>query len=166
MWDIVNASSRLLSESGHDREAVSMGLYHRSLVLPLANSSIKGGAGAVRRILVRTVATVLLLVLGVIGAELLAQGYAYFIVEKGKRFQPDERLGWILIPNLEIRRKNANGETYRIQTDALSIRGPSRFPESMNIRRMLVVGDSFAFGEGVNLEDRFDTLLMELVFRL
>ena len=116
-----------------------------------------------RRVFIPTVATVLLLVLGLIGAEVLAQGYAYFVAQKGKRFQPDERLGWILIPNLDIRRRNANGDTYHIQTDALSIRGPSRFPASQNILRMLVVGDSFAFGEGVNLEDRFDTLLMELV---
>ena len=116
-----------------------------------------------RRVFIPIAATVLLLVLGLIGAEVLAQGYAYFVAEKGKRFQPDERLGWIVIPNLEIRHKNPDGDTYHIRTDALSIRGPSRFPASQNILRMLVVGDSFAFGEGVNLEDRFDTLLMEQV---
>ena len=116
-----------------------------------------------RRVLVPAVATVLLLILGLIGAEVIAQGYAYLIVQKGKRFQPDERLGWIPIPNLDINRKNANGDIYHIQTVVLSIRGPSHFPDSQDIRRVLVVGDSFAFGEGVNLDDRFDVLLMERV---
>ena len=110
-----------------------------------------------KRAFVSTLLVFFLCTLGIIGAEVLAQAYVYLVAEKGKRFQPDERLGWIPLPNMTIERRNADGDIYIISTDSSSVRGPSSYPDSDKIRRMLVLGDSFAFGEGVNLEDRFDT---------
>jgi hypothetical protein len=42
------------------------------------------------------------------------------------------------------------------------IRGPSAWPDDRRTR-LLVLGDSFAFGEGVDLADRFDMLVQERV---
>ncbi len=108
----------------------------------------------------RAMGTLLLLIaglaLGALAAELAAQVYVYAIAKKGKRFQPDERLGWIPLPGLSLTRKNADGEPYLIETDQASIRGPSSFPDDPGAPRLLLLGDSFAFGEGVALEARFD----------
>ena len=116
-----------------------------------------------RQFLISAAVVVASLVLGLVAAEVLAQGYANHVLHKAKRFQPDDRLGWVTIPNLDLERQNSDGEIYHLQTDARSYRGASDFPSSGGARKMLVVGDSFAFGEGTNLEDRFDTVLAEHV---
>lgn len=116
-----------------------------------------------RRFLVSSLIVVMSLVVGLVAAEALAQVYANHILHKGKRFQPDDRLGWVTIPNLDLRRQNSDGEFYHLRTDEHSYRGPREFPASDTVRRILVVGDSFAFGEGTGLEDRFDTVLVEQV---
>lgn len=82
------------------------------------------------------------------------------MVKQGKLFRPDEQLGWALLPNLNLVRINPDGEPWRTRTDEEGIRGPSTWSETAD-RRMLVLGDSFAFGEGVNVEDRFDSLIAE-----
>lgn len=103
------------------------------------------------------------LLVGLVAAEALAQVYANHVLHKGKRFQPDDRLGWVTIPNLDLTRQNSDGEFYHLRTDDQSYRGPREFPSSDTVRRLLIVGDSFAFGEGTSLEDRFDTVLVDQI---
>lgn len=94
-------------------------------------------------------------------AALEAGGRAFAIVgKKGKLFRPDAVLGWTPLPHLNLVRMNANGGLWRVTTDAEGIRGPSAWDSDDQIR-LLILGDSFAFGEGVDLADRFDTLIKE-----
>ena len=76
----------------------------------------------------------------------------------GKLFTPHVELGWVPLPNLDLERRNANGATWHVVTDQDGLRGPAQWQPERAVR-MLLLGDSFAFGEGVDLEDRFDMLL-------
>jgi len=100
------------------------------------------------------------LLVGLVTIELAAQFYVARIAKQGKLFAPDAELGWVPLPNLDLERRNADGELWHVVTDDDGIRGPSDWPADGRIR-MLVLGDSFAFGEGVDLEDRFDSLLQQ-----
>ena len=94
-------------------------------------------------------------------AALEGGGRAFAILaKKGKLFRPDLELGWMPLPHLNLVRNNATGEPWRVTTDPAGIRGPSAWG-SDDQTRLLILGDSFAFGEGVDLADRFDTLIKE-----
>jgi hypothetical protein len=97
------------------------------------------------------------LVVGFVVSEAAAQIYVTKIAKQGKLFEPDAQLGWIPLPNLTLERINPDGEPWRIVTDDRSVRGPSIWQPGKT--RVLLAGDSFVFGEGVDLEERFDTLL-------
>jgi hypothetical protein len=97
------------------------------------------------------------LIVGFIISEAAAQIYVAKIAKQGRLFEPDQMLGWIPLPNLRLDRINPDGEPWRIVTDDQSVRGPSIWQPGKT--RVLMVGDSFVFGEGVDLEERFDTLL-------
>jgi hypothetical protein len=103
---------------------------------------------------------VLSLVIGLAALELGGRAVASVIAKQGKLFRPDAELGWTPLPNLDVVRKNINDELWRVTTDAQGIRGPSTWGDDAQ-RRLLILGDSFAFGEGVDLADRFDALLHE-----
>lgn len=102
------------------------------------------------------------LAVGLVLLEAAAQTFVAIVSKQGKLFAPDASLGWVPLPNLDKERLNANGEPWHVTTDREGIRGPSGWRDDARAR-LLVLGDSFAFGEGVNLEDRFDTLLLELI---
>jgi len=87
-------------------------------------------------------------------AQLLARG----VLRDGRLFQPDAVLGWKPIPNLVRTRGNPAGGTWTARINERGFRGNSRWDPDAP-RRVLILGDSFAFGQGVDIEDRFDTLL-------
>jgi hypothetical protein len=90
--------------------------------------------------------------------EGLAQVYVYRLARQGKLFEPDPALGWRVLPNLDLERLNPDGDLWRIVTDDEGSRAPRAFrPDATT--RVLVLGDSFAFGEGVSIDARFDSLL-------
>jgi len=89
-----------------------------------------------------------------------AQLYVYRIAKRGKLFQPDALTGWSVKPHLSMQRKNADGDLWTIRTDGRGFRGDSAWDP--NRPRAVILGDSFAFGEGVDLDDRFDTAIEEL----
>lgn len=91
--------------------------------------------------------------------EAFAQVYARYFAMQGKLFEPDSSVGWRLQSNLDITRRNSDGEIWRITTNGNGIRGNSRWDSSK--RKVLIVGDSFAMGDGVNVEDRFDVPIQE-----
>ncbi|MGH6903054.1 MAG: hypothetical protein ACREIR_09980 [Geminicoccaceae bacterium] len=105
------------------------------------------------------------LAIGLAALEAGGRLYATAIAKKGKLFRPDLELGWTPLPNLDLTRRNANGDPWHIVTDAAGIRGPSAWPDDGHTR-LLVLGDSFAFGEGVDLAERFDTLVQERLLNL
>jgi hypothetical protein len=108
---------------------------------------------------------VLSLAVGLVALEAGGRAVATVIAKQGKLFRPDAQLGWTPLPNLDLVRRNANGESWHITTDAAGVRGPSAWGDADHTR-LLVLGDSFAFGEGVDLADRFDTLVQERIPRL
>ncbi len=87
-------------------------------------------------------------------AEVSAQLYVDHVAQRGKLFTHDAALGWRVLPDLDLVRLNADGEPWKVRTDDRGYRGPSSWRP--NARRVLVLGDSFAFGEGVDVEARFD----------
>jgi hypothetical protein len=123
---------------------------------------LPGRIGGGKRVATNALLVVLSLAIGLGALEAGGRLYATAIAKKGKLFQPDAALGWAPLPNLDIVRNNANGDPWRIVTDAAGIRGPSAWSDEGRTR-LLVLGDSFAFGEGVDLAERFDTLLQERI---
>ena len=93
--------------------------------------------------------------------ETTCQIYVYRIAKQGKLYTPDSVLGWKALPNLGLERKNPNGEFWVIKINKDGFRSPSSWDANAE-KRVLILGDSFAFGEGVNLEDRFDSIIMGL----
>lgn len=73
--------------------------------------------------------------------------------------EPHPVVGWTTRAGLNITRRNSEGEFWNIRTAACGMRGPCDWPANAG-RRLLIVGDSFAFGEGVALERRFDSELV------
>lgn len=98
------------------------------------------------------------LTVGALGLELAARLYVGAIANKDRLFTSDPEVGWVPLANIDLERRNVDGELWRIVTDANGVRGPATWPGDA-ATRLLVLGDSFAFGEGVDLEERFDTIL-------
>lgn len=107
------------------------------------------------------VLVVVSLMVGGLGLEGAARVYVAEIAQKHKLFAPDAELGWVPLSHLDVERLNVDGETWRIVTGADGVRGPADWPD--HGRRLLVLGDSFAFGEGVDLDERFDRVLQRRV---
>jgi hypothetical protein len=79
----------------------------------------------------------------------------------GRLYQLDAELGWRTLPNLDVDRRNPAGEPWRIRTDVTGSRILPEAPDSA--QTILIMGDSFAFGEGVDIEDRFDVVMAPLL---
>ena len=73
----------------------------------------------------------------------------------------DETLGWTLKPNADVRSvDNETGLDYRIRTNSLGLRDRQISKEKRaGTRRVLIIGDSIAFGTGVDAEWRFSDFL-------
>ena len=111
------------------------------------------------RPLLSLVSLVLSLAVGFVLVEVGLHWLAEHHFGRGKLFEPDPDAGWRTLPNLDLVRRNANGDTWRIVTDNLGLRGNGTWQADRS-RRLLVLGDSLAFGEGANIEDRFDSILV------
>ncbi len=108
-----------------------------------------------RRASLTTLTVAVLLVL----SEWIAGAFAARVLHQGRIFETDPVLGWKNIPRLSTARRNPNGELWQIQINNQGFRGPDAWtPEAS--RRILVLGDSFAFGQGVNVQERFDAVLV------
>jgi len=98
------------------------------------------------------------LVLGFIVLEVGLHWLADSYYGRGKLFEPDMVAGWRPLPNLDLVRRNSEGDSWRVVTDDLGFRETGTWRADAS-RRLLVLGDSLAFGEGTNIEDRFDSIL-------
>ena len=87
--------------------------------------------------------------------DLAVRVSVYHFAHHGRLFQPDRVLGWKPLPNLDLVRLNASGQRWRVQTNETGYRSPVIWQAHAR-KRVLVLGDSYAFGEGVNIEERFD----------
>jgi hypothetical protein len=100
----------------------------------------------------------LAVVASLLAAEGIARLYVDHVARQGKLFAADPRLGWRVLPHLDVVRRNADGAPWRVTTDAGGWRRPATFRPGA-ARRVLVLGDSSAFGQGVDVGDRFDSVL-------
>jgi hypothetical protein len=93
-----------------------------------------------------------------LAAELILQIYTRYIGKHDRLFRSDTQTGWSNTPNLVTRQINAAGERWSIQTDQNGQRIIVQNPPAG--QRILILGDSLSFGEGINVEDRFDVKML------
>lgn len=81
-----------------------------------------------------------------------------FLYKDGQRlFTDDERLGWKGIAGAVRRPAGPNGP-WTVAYDAEGFRSQPQ-KAGVHERTLLILGDSFCFGEGVGLDERFDSLI-------
>jgi len=97
------------------------------------------------------------LTLALFTAEAALRVYASYMKQE-PLFQSDAQLGWRNVPNLVTSRINAAGEEWSIRTDQDGQRLLTQTPHARS--RMLILGDSLSFGEGIDIEDRFDVRML------
>jgi len=89
----------------------------------------------------KAVINICLFLFSVIIALLLAEGiaqiYVYKIVKKGKLFEPDTITGWKVKRNINVIRKNADGNLWTIKTDK------NGFREEINFVLLLTFFENF-----------------------
>lgn len=113
-----------------------------------------------RKVLGNVALVLISILFALAGGEVATQVGAYHLMNRGKLFETEKTLGWRHRPDLDIVRENVDGEPWRVVTDELGLRSATTWPES-DQQRALVVGDSFAFGQGVDRDVRFDEVLVK-----
>ncbi len=127
-----------------DQESSSSRSAHS---LPAANSARKTAFALVALLGISLICLVV--------AEIVARAYVSVVAKRGKLFRHDETLGWTVLAGLDFARRNASGGIWQVRTNPGGGRSPLEFEDPAK-RRILLIGDSFVFGEGVDVEDRFD----------
>src|SRR6516164_6294875 len=102
----------------------------------------------------------LLVVLAVapVAAEAALRLYASYVTKRDDLFRSDAQTGWSNAPNLLTTRINAAGEKWSIRTDQNGERLIAQNPGAGH--KILILGDSLSFGEGIDIEDRFDVKML------
>jgi hypothetical protein len=93
-----------------------------------------------------------------VAAEGALRLYASYVTKPDRLFRSDAQTGWSNAPNLVTTRINAAGEEWSIRTDENGQRLIAQDPRAT--RRILILGDSLAFGEGIDAKDRFDVKML------
>lgn len=79
-------------------------------------------------------------------------------------FVPDEKLGWVMLPNAQFRQRLYGGHEALVRTNSLGFRDREHSVDGEGARfRVVVLGDSFVWGFGVNNEDIFTVRLREML---
>ena len=98
------------------------------------------------------------LVVTLVAAEAVLRLYTSYVTKRDHLFRSDAQTGWSNAPNLLTTRINAAGEEWNLRTDQSGQRLIAQNPRAR--RRMLILGDSLSFGEGVDIKDRFDVKML------
>jgi hypothetical protein len=105
--------------------------------------------------------TVLLLgvlAVALIVAEAALRLRASYITKRDRLFRSDAQTGWSNEPNLRTTRINAAGEEWSIRTDQ---NGQRLMAQNLGAgQKILILGDSLSFGEGIDIKDRFDSTML------
>ena len=91
-------------------------------------------------------------------AEAALRLYVSYVTKRDQMFRSDAQTGWSNAPNLLTTRINADGEEWNIRTDQNGQRFIAQNPRAG--RRILILGDSLSFGEGIDIKDRFDVKML------
>jgi hypothetical protein len=119
-----------------------LGVGHRQMRMPLHWIALLLGALAVAPF----------------AAEAALRLYVSFVSKPVDMFRSDAQTGWSNTPNILTTRINAAGEEWSIRTDQNGQRLIAQNPRAG--RRILILGDSLSFGEGVDINDRFDVKML------
>jgi hypothetical protein len=91
-------------------------------------------------------------------AEAVLRLYVSYLPRPARLFRTDAQTGWSNAPNFVATCINAAGEEWSIKTDKDGQRLMAQEPHAE--RRILILGDSLSFGEGVDIKDRFDVKML------
>src|ERR1700675_1030625 len=91
-------------------------------------------------------------------AEAGVRLYVSYVTKHVHMFRSDAQTGWSNAPNLLTTLINAAGEEWSIRTDQNGQRVIAQDPRAR--RRILILGDSLSFGEGIDIKDRFDVKML------
>jgi hypothetical protein len=91
-------------------------------------------------------------------AEAALRLYVSYVTKRVHLFRSDPQTGWSNTPNLLTTQINAAGEAWSIRTDQNGQRLIAQNPGAG--RQILILGDSLSFGEGVDINDRFDVKML------
>lgn len=98
------------------------------------------------------------LVVTPLAAEAALRVYASFAAKPARLFRSDPQTGWRNAPNLLTTLVNAAGKEWSIRTDGS---GQRLIPQDTGAKRkILILGDSLSFGEGIDIKDRFDVRML------
>jgi hypothetical protein len=92
-----------------------------------------------------------------VAAEAALRLYASY-TKRDRLFRSDALTGWSNAPNLVATRFNADGKEWSIRTDQNGQRLIAQNPPARH--RILILGDSLSFGEGIDIKDRFDVKML------
>lgn len=98
------------------------------------------------------------LVVTAFAAEAALRVYTSFAAKPPRLFVSDAQTGWRNAPNLLTTLTNAAGEEWSIRNDENGQRLIPQDPDPK--RRILILGDSLSFGEGIDIKDRFDVRML------
>jgi hypothetical protein len=93
-----------------------------------------------------------------VAAEAALRVYASYVTKRDRLFRSDAQTGWSNVPNQLATRINAAGEEWSIRTDQNGQRLIAQNPRAGG--RILILGDSLSFGEGIDINDRFDVKML------
>jgi hypothetical protein len=96
-----------------------------------------------------------------VAAEVALRLYASYVTKRDRLFRSDTQTGWSNAPNLQTTRINAAGEEWSIRTDQEGQRPIAQDPRAG--RKILILGDSLSFGEGIDIKDRFDVKMLSFL---
>lgn len=116
----------------------------------------------------RALTSVVLLVLGCLAAALVSEAAVRLLSPQPETpcwFEEDARYVYRLKKNFRQQYRFAGSDfVMDVRTNALGLRDGEWDPDAASAcTRVLFLGDSFVFGYGVNVEDRFDTRLARLL---
>lgn len=91
-------------------------------------------------------------------AEAALRLYVSYLAQPARLFRSDAQTGWSNNPNLSTTLINAAGQAWSIRTDENGQRVIAQAPGSRP--QVLILGDSLSFGEGVDINYRFDVKML------
>jgi lysophospholipase L1-like esterase len=86
-----------------------------------------------------------------------------FRLRSSSYYQPDEELGWVPRPNVNGLHTQRRSFDSRFTTNSLGFRGPEVRDRSDSIYRIVVLGDSFTWGFGVDDDETYAHYLGTLI---
>ena len=113
---------------------------------------------------------IILLAVSIVIALIICEGIVRILglggtaVTRGVLHQFDPEVGWKCLPNLDARYSLPGSFDVRIRCNSQGLRDSDKsYTKTPGTRRILILGDSFMWGYGVENSEMFSTILQDLV---